>query len=54
MASIQKRGKGYRIIVSNGYDINGVKITETATWIPEPGMKKERNRNRSESICSRI
>ena len=22
MASIQKRGKGYRIIVSNGYDIN--------------------------------
>ena len=23
MASIQKRGKGYRIIVSNGYDING-------------------------------
>ena len=41
MASIQKRGKGYRIIVSNGYDINGVKITETATWIPEPGMKKK-------------
>ena len=41
MASIQKRGKGYRIIVSNGYDINGVKITDTATWIPEPGMKKK-------------
>lgn len=40
MASITKRGNGYRITVSNGYDIYGKKIVETATWVPEPGMKK--------------
>lgn len=40
MASITKRGNGYRITVSNGYDICGKKIVETATWVPEPGMKK--------------
>lgn len=40
MASIRKRGNSYQITVSNGYDINGTKITETETWTPEPGMKK--------------
>lgn len=40
MASIKKRGDSYLITVSNGYDITGKKITETATWTPEPGMKK--------------
>ncbi len=38
MASITKRGNGYRIYVSGGYDSNGKKITHTMTWIPEPGM----------------
>ncbi len=41
MASIQKRGNSYRVTVSNGYDINGKKITETATYTPEPGMTQK-------------
>lgn len=40
MASIKKRGNSYRISVSNGYTSSGKKIVETATWTPEPGMKK--------------
>ena len=28
MATIEKRGESYRIIVSNGYDINGKQIRE--------------------------
>lgn len=40
MASIRKRGNSYQITVSNGYDITGKKILETATWTPDPGMKK--------------
>lgn len=38
MANIQKRGDGYRITVSNGYNINGRQLRETLTWIPSPGM----------------
>jgi len=38
MATIEKRGKSYRIIVSNGYDVNGKQIREKMTWTPEPGM----------------
>ncbi len=38
MANIQKRGNGYRISVSNGYDINGKKIRETTTYIPDPTL----------------
>lgn len=41
MASITKRGNSYRIAVSNGYDISGKKIVETATYTPEPGMSKK-------------
>lgn len=40
MATIEKRGGSYRIIVSNGYDINGRQIREKMTWTPEPGMTK--------------
>lgn len=40
MATIEKRGESYRIIVSNGYDINGKQIREKMTWTPEPGMTK--------------
>lgn len=35
MASIKKRGKSYLITVSNGYDVNGKKIFETATFVPD-------------------
>lgn len=41
MASIQKRGNSYRISVSNGYTAKGKKVVETATWTPDPGMKKK-------------
>ena len=41
MASIRKRGNSYEITVSNGYDSNGKKITETETWKPEPGMSQK-------------
>jgi integrase len=38
MASVKKRGNGYRILVSNGYDVNGKKIQETTTFIPDSTM----------------
>lgn len=38
MATIQKRGNGYRITVSNGYNIEGKQLRETLTWIPTPEM----------------
>lgn len=41
MASIEKRGKSYRIVVSCGYDINNEQIKHNTTWKPEPGMTKK-------------
>lgn len=41
MASIKKRKNSYQITVSNGYDVSGKKIIETATYTPEPGMSKK-------------
>lgn len=38
MASIKKRGNGYRILVSNGYRTDGTKIQETTTFIPDSKM----------------
>jgi hypothetical protein len=38
MANIEKRGDTYRITVSNGYDINGKKIREKTTYIPDPDL----------------
>lgn len=38
MATIEKRGNSYKIIVSNGYDIHGKQIRARMTWTPEPGM----------------
>ena len=38
MAYVKKQGKGYKIVVSNGTDINGKKIRETATFTPDPNM----------------
>lgn len=38
MATIQKRGKSYRITVSCGYDLQGKQIRASTTWAPEPGM----------------
>lgn len=49
MATIEKRGDSYKIVVSNGYDINGKQLRVRMTWEPEPGMtqrqiNKELNR----------
>jgi len=38
MATIQKRGKSYKITVSCGYDLSGKQIRKHMTWKPEPGM----------------
>lgn len=45
MASIRKiegkKGISYKIEVSNGYDMNGKKIRETTTFVPDPTMTKK-------------
>ncbi|WP_434309218.1 tyrosine-type recombinase/integrase [Hominifimenecus sp. rT4P-3] len=38
MANITKRGNSYKITVSNGYDITGKQIRESATFTPDPSM----------------
>lgn len=38
MATIQKRGNGYKITVSNGYDIAGKQIRETITYTPDSSL----------------
>ena len=38
MATIEKRGRGYRITVSSGYNISGKQLREKMTWVPTPGM----------------
>ena len=37
----EKRGKGYRLKVYNGYDANHNQIVETKTWIPDSGMTEK-------------
>lgn len=49
MATIKKRGSGYLITVSNGYDSAGRQIRQYMTWVPDSGMsprqiEKEVNR----------
>ena len=53
MATIKKQGKGYKITVSHGYDINGKQLREHMTWAPEPGMTKrqiEKELNRQATL----
>lgn len=38
MATIQKHGNGYKIVVSCGYDMYGKQIRRSMTWTPKPGM----------------
>ena len=38
MATVQKRGKSYRIRVSDGYTAAGKQVTRSMTWTPDPGM----------------
>jgi integrase len=41
MPSSRKRGAGYQITVSCGYDANGKKILKTTTWTPPAGMTEK-------------
>ena len=41
MATIKKQGKGYKITVSHGYDINGKQLREHMTWVPPAGMTEK-------------
>lgn len=43
MASIRKRGNSYRVTVSNGRDIHGKQILETATFVPDPARTEKQN-----------
>lgn len=38
MATIAKRGKSYKITVSNGYDHKGHRLRQHMTWTPSPDM----------------
>lgn len=50
MASIRKRGSTYQITVSNGYDVSGKKLTETATFTPDPGMTPKQQQKALETF----
>ena len=41
MPTIEKRGSGYRITVSAGYDMQGEQIKKRMTWTPLPGMTEK-------------
>ncbi len=41
MATVKKRGNSYTIEVSNGFDINGHRIRENVTFVPDPSMTKK-------------
>lgn len=41
MPTIEKRGSGYRITVSAGYDMQGKQIKKRMTWNPLPGMTEK-------------
>lgn len=43
MASVTKRGKSYRISVSNGRDSHGKQIIETTTFVPDPTKTDRQN-----------
>lgn len=42
MATIEKRGNSYRIIVSDGYTAKGKQVRERMTWTPPDGMSEEK------------
>lgn len=41
MATVKKRGNGYRIRVFLGYDGAGKQIEKTMTWNPPTGMTEK-------------
>ena len=51
MASIQKRGDSYRIVVSMGYDIFGKKIVETTTFTPDKNLTPKKKQKAAEAFA---
>lgn len=54
MASIRKKGSGFEITVSMGYDSARKKITETATFTPNPGWSEKKARAEAEKFAVRF
>lgn len=50
MASIKKRGNSYRITVSNGRDLSGKQLLETATFVPDPARTEKQNQKALEKF----
>ena len=51
MATITKRGRSYRIIVSMGYDVNGNQVTRSKTWRPPDTMTEAQAKKEATKRC---
>lgn len=50
MASVRKRGNSYQITVSNGRNIYGKQLIETATFVPDPNRTERQNQKALEKF----
>lgn len=50
MASVRKRGNSYQITVSNGRNIYGKQLIETATFVPDPNRTEKQNQKALEKF----
>ena len=51
MASIQKRGDSYRIVVSMGYDVNHKKLVEITTFTPDKNLTPKKKQKAIEDFA---
>lgn len=51
MASIRERNGRYQITVSCGYDINGKKLIETTTYVPDPALTPRKREKSAEEFA---
>ena len=51
MASIQKRGDSYRIVVSMGYDVNHKKLVEITTFTPDKNLTPKKKQKAVENFA---
>lgn len=51
MASIQKRGDSYRIVVSMGYDVNHRKLVEITTFTPDKNLTPKKRQKAVEDFA---
>lgn len=51
MASIQKRGDSYRIVVSMGYDVNHKKLVEITTFTPDKNLTPKKKQKAVEDFA---